>query len=422
MPRRSLASTCLAVAALLVGLLPGLVGPVAASSCSAWSSESTPPPTIRVFRHATGTIDTVSFGPYVKNVLSREWIGSWSAQSLQSGALIVRNYAWYQVLHWRGGVDVGGACFDIRDDTGDQVYDPSQPTWGTAAAAVDVSWSGLVHQNGHIFPTYYNAGDVNEACGANANGWKAFQWGTQACGLGGMSAAQIVLTYYYPGVTVTGVGGPTPTPSPTPTPAQTPTPHPTATPTQRPTPTPTPRPTATPTPRPSASLTPTPSPTPTPHVTPTPSPKPTPHVTPTPSPTPRATPTPTVLPTPPADQQLPGGGQSGVANSSAPPPPPSADPTPVVASRNAPPEGPLETGGRIATGADLEVLLSVLDGVSPDASETGTTLDSSAAHGSSPDPRLLLFRDRFGDAVAAFLSALVFELGTGQGLAELPRP
>src|SRR5207302_8181011 len=115
MPRRTLASACLAVAVTLVGLLPGLVGPAAASSCSSWTSESAPPPTIRVYRHATGTIDTVSFRPYVKNVLSREWIGSWTAQSLQSGALIVRYYAWYPVLHWPRGGDASRRCVDICD-------------------------------------------------------------------------------------------------------------------------------------------------------------------------------------------------------------------------------------------------------------------------------------------------------------------
>src|SRR5207253_8835647 len=157
MPRRTLASACLAVAATLVGLLPSLVGPAAASSCSAWTSETVPPPTIRVFRHASDTIDTVSFKPYTKNVLSREWIGSWTAQSLQSGALIVRNYAWYQVLHWRGGVNASGAGFDIRDDTWDQVYDPSQPTWRTPAAAVAATWSGRVYRARPTFPTCHNA-------------------------------------------------------------------------------------------------------------------------------------------------------------------------------------------------------------------------------------------------------------------------
>jgi hypothetical protein len=417
MPRRTLASACLAVAATLVGLLPALVGRAAASSCSAWTSESAPPATIRVFRHATGTIDTVSFKPYVKNVLSREWIGSWTAQSLQSGALIVRNYAWYQVLHWRGGVDDGGACFDLRDDTWDQVYDPSQPTWSTAAAAVDATWGARVYRDGHVFPTYYNAGAVNEACGANANGWKAYQWGTQACGLSRMSAGQIVLKYYYPGVTVTGLGAPTPTPSPSPTPTA----RPTATPAPRPTPTPTPQPTATPTPRPSASATAKPSPSPTPHPSPTPSPtvSPKPTATPTRQPSPTPSPFATALPAPPANQQLPGGGQSNLTNSSAPPPPPLADPTPVVATKNsAPLEGPLETGGRIATGADLDVLLSVLDASAADA----LPVDSSAMNRSTPDPRLLLFRDHFGDAVEAFVSAVASELGGGRAIAELARP
>jgi len=394
MPRRTLASACLAVTATIVGLLPGLVAPVAGSSCSAWTSETVPPPTIRVFRHATGTIGTVNFKPYTKNVLSREWIGSWTAQSLQSGALIVRNYAWYQVLHWRGGVDASGACFDIRDDTWDQVYDPSLPTWSTAAAAVDATWSGLVYRDGHIFPTYYNAGAVNEACGANANGWMAYQWGTQACGLGGMSASQIVVTYYYPGVTVTGLGTPSPTPTPTP--------RPTATPTPRPTPTPTPHATATPTAPGSA----TPSATPTPHPVTTATPTPTPRPTSTPRGTPSPTPSqmPSALPAPPDNQQLPGGGQSSLRNAAAPPPPPAPHPIPVIATKNAkPPSGPLEATGQIATHADLDVLFAAL--------------------GPSPiDPRLLLFRERFPDTVEAFVSAVALELGGRGSLAELPRP
>jgi len=392
MPRRTLVSACLAVTATVVALLPGLVGPVAASSCSAWTSETVPPPTIRVFRHASGTVDTVSFKPYTKNVLSREWIGSWTAPSLQSGALIVRNYAWYQVLHWRGGVNASGACFDIRDDTWDQVYDPSQPTWSTAAAAVEATWSALVYRDGHIFPTYYNAGAVNEACGANANGWKAYQWGTQACGLRGLTASQIVLTYYYPGVTVTGLGTSSQSPIPSATPS--PTPHPTATPTPRPTPAPTPHATASPTAKPTASGSATPSATPTP----------TPTLRPTPTPRPTPSPTPSPLPAPPANQQLPGGGQSNLANASAPPPPPAPHPTPVVASRNAkPPAGPLEASGQIATGTDLDVLLATL--------------------GSSPvDPRLVLFRERFPEAIEAFVGAIALEVSGRGSLAALPRP
>ncbi len=196
--RRLLAAAVLA-ALTSVGAaapLPGIVRPAAAASCSGWTSEAQPPPTIRVFRVASGAVQTVDFRAYSKNVLSREWIGSWTAESLRSGALAVKHYAWYQVLHWRGGVNAAGTCFDVRDSTADQVYDPSRPTWSTAAAAVDATWSTRVLKGGRIFPTYYNAGAVSESCGANANGWKMFQWGTQACGLAGRTAAQIMLTYY----------------------------------------------------------------------------------------------------------------------------------------------------------------------------------------------------------------------------------
>jgi hypothetical protein len=313
MPRTRRAVAVL-VALLTLAAAPGVVPPVAAASCSGWTSSTTPPPSIRVYRHATGAVETVAFKAYAKNVLSREWIASWTTESLRSGALAVKHYAWYQVLHWRGGVSAAGACFDLRDDTVDQVYDPSQPTYTTAAAAMDATWSTLVLKNGAIFPTYYNAGAPGEACGANANGWKLYQWGTQACGLGGKTAAQIIRAYYFPNVSVTNAPAASTTPSPSPTPV------------------PTPAPTAKPTPTASSSGTPGAT------VAPTRTPRPTPTPLPTPRPTPRATPTPAPtgpLATPPPDQALPGGGQSGIINQATPPPPPPDHPKPRVVERHA---------------------------------------------------------------------------------------
>jgi hypothetical protein len=378
MLRRILAATCLAVCTLGGGAIPGLIPPVAAATCSNWVSESVPPPTIRVFRHLSGAVETVDFKTYTKNVLSREWIGSWTTESLRSGALAVRNYAWYQVLHWRGGVNPGGACFDIRDDTQDQVYDPSKSTWSTAATAVDATWSWLVTKSGHIFPTYYNAGVQGEACGANRNGWKAYQWGTQACGLAGKTAAQIILTYYYPSVTVSGAPGVSPSPTPTPKPTPSPTAAPSSSATASAAPSATPRPTATPTPRP------------------------------TPMPTPRPTATPAPLPTPPADQQLPGGGQATVTHASAPPPPPPAHPKPVVAAPAAAPEpdalpkgafmtrlpGPVVVYGVVTSGHQM-------DGLAP-AEGVNTN--------PSPDARLAWFHDLFPQVGETLLRDIVSQL------------
>jgi hypothetical protein len=357
----------------------GLTPRVQAASCSGWSSNTQPPPTIRVFRHASGDVDTVDFRAYAKNVLSREWISSWTTESLRSGALAVRNYAWYHVLHWRGGTNADGECFDVRDDTWDQVYDPTKPTYSTAAAAVDHTWSWLVHKGGAIFPTYYNAGAVNEPCGANANGWKAYQWGTQACGLAGKSAAQIILTYYYPGVTVTGASQPTPSPTATPAPSATPTPAPTAT--------------------PMPSATPTPSGTSLPTAQPTPTPAPT--APPTPSPTPVPTAVPTPLPTPPPNQQLPGGGQSTVEDAPAPPPPPPDSPTPVVAQPSAEAEvtSSPSAAGDLRWSAALQRLRE-LDGawVAEPMAAAGTAR--------ARDPRLVAFRSLWADAVAQLIGAV----------------
>jgi hypothetical protein len=342
MPRRLLAVSLLAAVALFGGGLPGGVNPAVASSCSGWTSESTPPPTIRVFRAATGAVETVDFRAYTKNVLSREWIGSWTTESLRSGAVAVKLYAWYHVLHWRGLSNAAGQCFDVYDDTRDQVYNPAQPTWASAAAAVEATWAMRALRNGRIHPTYYNGGAAGEACGANANGWRMYQWGTQACGLAGKTAAQILLTYYYPGWTVTNV----PTP-----PAPTPTPVPTSVPTPVPTPPPSP-----------------PTPVPTPRPTPPPPPAPTPR-----PPDPTATPTPPP-PLGPATEGptggqptggQPGGGQAEIADLDAPPPEPPDRPIPFTVradSEASEPTPPLSPTYRLLAApaiCDLAIRLAV---------------------------------------------------------------
>ena len=61
MPRRAWLASFLAAATLLGSGFPGQLALVTASSCGGWTSESTPPPTIRVFRAATGAVETVDF-------------------------------------------------------------------------------------------------------------------------------------------------------------------------------------------------------------------------------------------------------------------------------------------------------------------------------------------------------------------------
>jgi hypothetical protein len=111
------------------------------------------------------------------------------------------------------------------------------------------------------------------------------------------------------------------------------------------------------------------------------------------------TPTPTPLPTPPADQQLPGGGQQSVAQAPAPPPPPPAHPKPVVTA-----PGPAKPS---PSADSLPGPISMFGVV-------GTQQDMAAG---PIDPRLAMFRDRFGPLARELLSELGQSLSDGTVLA-----
>jgi len=114
----------------------------------------TPPSTIRVYRTSTGTVDYVSFDYYVKHVLPYEWLDSWPAVSLQSGAMAVKMYGWYFTLHPHS------SSYDVKDDTTDQKYVPGDISqFGNCTAAVDATNGTLItNSDAVIFITHYWAG------------------------------------------------------------------------------------------------------------------------------------------------------------------------------------------------------------------------------------------------------------------------
>ena len=119
------------VAALLLAAtlwLPTVVTPSAvhAGVCTGWSSTTAPPSTIRVLRY-TGVVQTVDFESYVKVVMAAEWPLDWPIESLRAGAVAIKQYAWYYTMNYRGGTGTGG-CYDVRDNSIDQVYMPETKT------------------------------------------------------------------------------------------------------------------------------------------------------------------------------------------------------------------------------------------------------------------------------------------------------
>ncbi|HEY5488357.1 MAG TPA: SpoIID/LytB domain-containing protein [Candidatus Limnocylindrales bacterium] len=172
--------------------------PVEASAapkqCTQWSSTTAPPKTIQVYRVNQGRVETVDFKDYVMRVVSREWNVKEGALR-EAGAVAVKQYAWYYVLHYRGGA-YNGACFDVKDTTADQLYATKSISGLPRAVktAVNSTWSWVVWR-GKSFPmTGYRRGS-NVACGSDA-GYHLYVRSARKCASQGWSAQQILEKYY----------------------------------------------------------------------------------------------------------------------------------------------------------------------------------------------------------------------------------
>jgi peptidoglycan hydrolase-like amidase len=170
------------------------LGSAAPNHCTSWSSTTVPPDSIKVYRVSEGKIETVAFKDYVMRVVSREWNVN-QTQLRLAGAVAVKQYGWYNVLHYRGGM-YNGNCYDVKDTTADQLYAskaisslPSQ-----VKTAVNNTWNWSLHRNG-IFPmTGYRRG-TDVGCAANA-GYRLFVVSARKCAERGWSAQRILQVYY----------------------------------------------------------------------------------------------------------------------------------------------------------------------------------------------------------------------------------
>ena len=133
---------------------------------------------------------------YVKEVLPSEWIPSWGNDSLGSGGLAVKQYAWFRGLTeahtWNGN------CWDVKDSIDFQRWIPGN-THSSTNAVVNLWWDYEMKINGNWFEPRYWSGYSSDYCGRGKNGTTMRQWGTQACDLAGENVWEIVETYYYSG-------------------------------------------------------------------------------------------------------------------------------------------------------------------------------------------------------------------------------
>ena len=130
-------------------------------SALAIALDRTEPATIRVFRAATGQVQVIPFNDYVRNVLPNEWPSSygWPSEAYKAGAESVKMYAWWKIANR------SGYSYDVRDDIGDQVYQPNSASANTDAAVQAARSVGMETASGQLFLLQYWDGACDVVAG-----------------------------------------------------------------------------------------------------------------------------------------------------------------------------------------------------------------------------------------------------------------
>jgi peptidoglycan hydrolase-like amidase len=194
------APAIVAIFASLIALPASLALPATAFAgaapkhCTVWDSQTEPPKTIRVYRVSEGKVDTVDFKDYVMRVVSREWNVKQGALR-KAGAVAVKQYAWYYVLHYRGG-KYNGSCYDVKDTTADQLYAEKAVVGlpSSVKSAVNDTWLWTVRRDGKFPLTGYRRG-AKVGCADNA-AYRLYVRSARQCAKAGWSAERILATYY----------------------------------------------------------------------------------------------------------------------------------------------------------------------------------------------------------------------------------
>ncbi len=192
-----------AIFALSVLAVPQVVSPepvAAGSSCTGWTSITTPPRSIKVLNRRLGKVEKVPFRTYVKRVMaSGEWPSRLKMATLEAGALFTKQYAWYHAMegNHRSHMVYNGRCYDVLDDTSDQLYKHYVKPDARLQKAVDKTWGLSLRKNGKFFLTGYRAG-ISGSCAADANGWKLYAKSVEACAQQGWTFQRILKAYLKP--------------------------------------------------------------------------------------------------------------------------------------------------------------------------------------------------------------------------------
>lgn len=154
------------------------------ASTYAWSN----PSTIRVRNY--GTVD---FKTYCKVVMAGEVnYSDFTANAFRSCAMAIKNYGWMRIMRKK----YPDLNYDVREDTNDQVYDPSKTRLSAADSAVDYIWPYMMLDSTfRLFPGFH-VHDSSVHSHACKGGGVLSQMGSKSLAASGNSW-EYILHYYY---------------------------------------------------------------------------------------------------------------------------------------------------------------------------------------------------------------------------------
>jgi hypothetical protein len=200
---------------MLVSPLPG-PQPAQAACGTSWTDRKVPPDTIKVLRTSSGKVSEVSFRRYVAVVMaSGEWPTTLHQEVLEAGALAAKQYGWYYALEGNHRSDYktsSGVCYDVRDDSKDQVFRPesAEPTT-KQQNAIDALWGLSLRKRDEFFLTGYRSGSA-EKCAADADSWHLYTKSAKDCAKRlDYDSERILEAYYSPGLDFVWAPGTEPT-------------------------------------------------------------------------------------------------------------------------------------------------------------------------------------------------------------------
>ena len=156
------------------------------------ATEFNPPNTIRVYIKDKSRVNNIDFTEYIQDVLPNEWIASWPEdQCLRAGAMAVKTYSWYCVLH-PDHPDLGADVTDDPDDNQHYVVGSNHPRTNTAIR--DIGGIGIQNSNNKIFRAEYRTGTSGDP--GNEHGGKMSQYGSRYLAQQGYDFIDIC-DYYY---------------------------------------------------------------------------------------------------------------------------------------------------------------------------------------------------------------------------------